>query len=286
MNNIRSILVHLFLLLVVCSFCVAQSHVITLAPEPKQMTVQDVIKLSKAGFSDELIIDQIRKTGQRFNLSTDQLLQLKDAKVGENVIKFMIDPGTAVAPAASAQPEAVANAPRSNSDAHRLAEPTAADLPTEIGVYAKQKGKWVEILPEVVNWKTGGVMKSVATVGVVKGDVNGHVNGSSSRNHVTSPVEFVIVAREGDAITEYQLVKLHSHGSNREFRTVTGGVFHVSGGATRDLIAFDGTRVSPRTYSVKISDSVGEYGFIPPGAITSVNAAASSGKIYSFRMVE
>ncbi len=284
MNIIKIILV--FFLLV--GLCVAQSHVLSLAPDAKPMTVQDVIKLSKAGFSDDLIVEQIKKSGQRFNLSTDQLLQLKSGGVSDNVIKFMIDPTTAAAPPQPKPSKAAVPSPSPSSnlsEPSRTAESSVPGLPTEIGVYAKQKGKWVEMLPEVVNWKTGGVMKSVATVGVVKGDVNGHVNGSSSKNHVTSPVEFVIVAREGDAVTEYQLVKLHEHGSNREFRTVTGGVFHVSGGATRDLVAFDGTKLSSRTYSVQFSGSTGEYGFIPPGAFTSMNTA-SSGKIYSFQVIE
>ena len=285
MKNIATILVYVSLLFTVCCSCIAQTHVLSLSSEPKQMTVQDVIKLSKAGFSDDLIIQQIRQTGQRFNLSTDQLLQLKAAQVSEKVIQFMINPTTASATSQPARSSAQPASSPNRLDPARTAEPTAAELPTEIGVYAKQKGKWVEILPEVVNWKTGGVMKSVATVGVVKGDINGHVNGSSSRNHVTSPLEFLIVAREGDAITEYQLVRLHEHGSSREFRTVTGGVFHVSGGATRDLVAFDGTKVSSRTYSVKLGNSQGEYGFIPPGAFTSMNTA-SAGKIYSFRVIE
>jgi hypothetical protein len=286
MKNIRTLLTYLSLLSAICCSCFAQTHVLNLSAEPKQMTVQDVIKLSKAGFSDDLIIDQIRKTGQHFNLSTDQLLQLKQASVSEKVIEFMIDP-TSAAAASQPGPSKAAVPPPSSSapEPSRTADSSVPGLPTEIGAYAKQKGKWVEILPEVVNWKTGGVMKSVATVGVVKGDVNGHVNGSSSKNHVSSPVEFMIVAREGDAITEYQLVKLHEHGSSREFRTVTGGVFHVSGGATRDLMAFDGTKVASRTYSVKFSGSAGEYGFIPPGAFTSMNTA-SAGKIYSFRVVE
>ncbi len=285
MKNFRIILAYLSLLLTVCGSCIAQTHVLNLPPEPKQMSVQDVVKLSKAGFSDDLIIQQVRQTGQRFDLSTDQLLQLKAASVSEKVMQFMINPTTASVASQPAPAAALPAASPNKLEPARTAEPTAAALPTEIGVYAKQKGKWTEILPEVVNWKTGGVTKSIATAGIVKGDVNGHVNGSGSRNHVNSPVEFVIVAREGDAITEYQLVKLHEHGSSREFRTVTGGVFHVSGGATRDLVAFDGTKLSSRTYSVKLGNSQGEYGFIPPGAFTSMNTA-SAGKIYSFRVIE
>src|ERR1035441_10437463 len=37
--------------------------------QSKPMSVDDVIKLSKAGLSDDLIIQQIKKKGQRFDLS-------------------------------------------------------------------------------------------------------------------------------------------------------------------------------------------------------------------------
>jgi hypothetical protein len=52
-------------------------------------------------------------------------------------------------------------------------------------------------------------------------------------------------------------------------------------------MAFDGTKVAARTYVVKLSmgSGAGEYGFLPPGAFASTNAA-SSGKIYSFGVVE
>ena len=262
---------------------------ITLAPQAKPMTVADVIKLSKAGLSDDIVIQQIRKKGQHFDLSTDQLIQLKDAHVSERVIQVMLDPTSgAVPPSAqkASAPAAAVQAAQLPQQASRQDGPQDSALPNEIGVYAKEKGNWVEILPEVVNWKTGGVMKSVATVGVVKGDVNGHVNGESSRNRLTTPMELLIVVPDGTAITEYQLLRLHQHSSGREFRTVTGGVFHVSGGATRDLLPFDGTKVSGRTYKVALSGlSAGEYGFLPPGAFRSSNEA-SSGKIYSFKVIE
>ena len=280
----------LWLILVgTCTFATAQSNVIYLSPtansQAKPMTVVDVIKLSKAGLSDDLIIQQIRKKGQRFDLSTDQLIQLKAASVSERVIQVMIDPTKNTVPPPAEKSSAPAVQPA--LQANRQADPPSSALPTEIGVYALQKDKWTDVLPEVVNWKTGGVVKNVASVGIVKGDVNGHVNGATSRNRLTTPIEFLIVVPEGVAITEYQLIRLHQHGGNREFRTVTGGVFHVSGGATRDLMPFEGTKVTARTYAVNFSRASGaeEYGFLPPGAFTSTNAA-SSGKIYSFRVIE
>lgn len=142
------------------------------------------------------------------------------------------------------------------------------------------------MLPEVVNWKTGGVLKTIGTAGIVKGDVNGHINGAHSRNSLASPVEVFIYTPEGAAITEYQLLRLREHNESREFRTVTGGVMHVSGGATRDLIPFEGKKVANRMYKVLLPNlGAGDYGFLPPGAFGSASSA-SIGKMYTFRVIE
>jgi hypothetical protein len=288
----RSTLVTLCLIVLgLCTLANGQSKVIYLSPTPntqtKSMTVADVIKLSKAGLSDDLIIEQIKKKGQHFDLSTDQLVQLKSAPVSERVIQVMIDPTRDPAPSPALKQSAPSPVPARQTVQVKPQDSPSLGLPTEIGVYAKRKGEWIEVLPEVVNWKTGGVVKNVASVGIVKGDKNGHVNGSTSRNRFASSIEFLIVVPEGVAITEYQLLRLHEHANGREFRAVTGGIFHVSGGATRDLVEFEGRKVASRTFAVGFppGSSFGEYGFLPPGAFASSNEA-SSGKIYSFRVIE
>jgi len=39
----------------------------------------------------------------------------------------------------------------------------------------------MEIMPEVVNWKTGGALKRFASQGIVKGDVNGHIEERTAK---------------------------------------------------------------------------------------------------------
>jgi hypothetical protein len=164
-------------------------------------------------------------------------------------------------------------------------DPAINDL--DVGVYIKKAGNWEPLLPEVVNWKTGGILKSMASGGIVKGDVNGHIEGKHSRNSVNSPVEVLIHAPEGTEYTEYQLIRLHDNSHSREFRTVTGGVFHVSGGTTRDALPFEAKRVAKRTWEIVFQTKLepGEYGFLPPGAVAARNSA-SIGKMYTFRLVE
>lgn len=233
------------------------------------LTNDSVIQLLKVGLDEDSIISKVQITKCNFDTSTQGLINLKQAGASNRLIQVMINSAKDAKNATSVP--AMGGAPTGNAD--------TASYPNEMGVYIKKDGQWVDVQPEVVNWKTGGVLKNIATAGIVKGDVNGNINGPHSRNAVKAPMEFVIVAAEGVAITEYQLIKLREQKDYREFRTVTGGVLHASGGATRDLLQFEGTKVASRTFLVNLPTlGAGEYGFLPPGAFVSSNSSVSWGK--------
>jgi len=68
--------------------------------------VQDVIKLSQAGISDEVILTQIKNTGATYNLTADQIIYLKNLGISQTVIKALMGGGgtpVMVAPAAPAR---------------------------------------------------------------------------------------------------------------------------------------------------------------------------------------
>ena len=154
-------------------------------------------------------------------------------------------------------------------------------------MYYKKGDVWIDLPPEVVNFKTGGVLKSIGTAGIVKGDVNGHLNGEHSRTSLKTPVDILVYAPEGVAITEYQFLLLRDTKDGREFRTVTGGVMHVSGGATRDLVPFESKKLAPRTYEIILPNlGGGEYGFLPPAGADPTASSGRIGKVYSFRIIE
>ena len=236
---------------------------------------EDIIKLVKAGMTEEVILTIVSSQPGKYSFSADDLIALKEAGVSDKILSAMAlkNAGTETPP---------------SSDPANPADSDAATRQWEIGVYYKKDGDWVEVLPEVVNWKTGGLLKSIATAGIVKGDINGNIQGPHSRNSVRTPLEFLIYSPEGVAITEYQLLRLRPKKDYREFRTVTGGVFHQSGGALRDLVPFEGKRIESRTYVVILPNNLGagEYGFLPSGAFTSAGASSSLGKMYTFRLLE
>lgn len=61
-------------------------------PVVNELTVEQVAQLVQAGLSEDLIIAKIRKNGKAFDLSTEQLLQLKKARVSDNIIRILMDP--------------------------------------------------------------------------------------------------------------------------------------------------------------------------------------------------
>lgn len=246
---------------------------------PPGLSVEDVIKLAKAGLSEDIIVEQIKKKNQPFDLSTEQLIALKTANVSDRIVTLMLDPAMAVALSATAVPIGPALPPLPVSGSQAKSE---LGLPSEVGVYARKQNQWVEVAPEIVYWKTGGALKTLATAGVLHGDINGRIPGVSSPTNFATPLELLVVAPESFVIAEYQLVRLHPNKDSREFRTVTGGVFHSQSGAFRDMLHFDNKKVASRAYQITFPSGAGsgEYGLLPPGS------SNGSGKIYSFRITE
>jgi hypothetical protein len=105
------------------------------------LTVDGVISLLNAGLSDDIIITKIQKSGQAFDLSTDDMVRLKKAKASDAVMKAMMNaapapaaapaaPMSAPAPAGGMAPSAVSSA--TASQPNEIAEnPKMGKLPKE-----------------------------------------------------------------------------------------------------------------------------------------------------------
>jgi hypothetical protein len=250
------------------AFCVVLSAVLTLAQQA--LTNESVLKLLKSGMGDDLIVNMVNTQPSTFSLATDDLIALKTGGVSDKVIAAMVAKNAGTAPAGLTT----------------SANPAVGPV-HEIGVYYKKGDAWMDMEPEVVNFKSGGVLKSLATDGIVKGDMNGHINGAHGKTAVKTPVEMLIYVPEGVAATEYQLLHLREEKEAREFRTVTGGVFHRSGGASRDAIEFDAKKIAPRTYALTLSNlKTGEYGLLPPSSGDATGTSGRLGKLYTFHVIE
>lgn len=232
-----------------------------------------IVKMVKSGLGDGVIVSMVQSQPGNYTVTPEAMVALKKQGVSDAVLSAMALKGSAPAAAPTATP---------------VADPmTSKYEDMDTGVYYKVKEDWTEIPSETVNWKTGGVLKSIASNGIVKGDVNGHINGGTSKTAVNTPLEFIIKAPDNSEATDFQLVHLHAKSDAREFRTMTGGVFHASGGATRDAIQFEQKKLAKHVYSVVLPPNLapGEYAFLSPG-LSNSTAAGSTGKAFTFRFVE
>lgn len=67
------------------------------AVERNQRTVvDDVIRMSAAGVSDDAMISFVQNTRDRFNVSADDVIAMTDAKVPKAVIKAVVDESNAL----------------------------------------------------------------------------------------------------------------------------------------------------------------------------------------------
>ena len=99
------------------------------APAAAASPVDNVIELVKGGMSESLIIGTLKRQNKPANLSTADMLKLQKAGVSENIINVMIDPTASPAPAAAPVAAAVAPPPAAAPAPVPIAEAKGADCP-------------------------------------------------------------------------------------------------------------------------------------------------------------
>ncbi|MDA2925647.1 hypothetical protein MYX78_00170 [Acidobacteria bacterium AH-259-G07] len=244
------------------------------------LTNEKIIELGEANVSDELILTLITNSECNFEIDVDSILALKATGVSERIIQAMIKTSSASTPE---------NLPSEGSKPALLvpAATTPPDeglvLPTEVGVfYSKNSDSLIEIEPEIVTWKEGGIFKKIATMGITRGHTNGLVRGAVSKYKINGNEDLYIYTMEGTSATEYQLLRLDEKKDRREFRAITGGIFHASGELDKNAVYFEPKKITSRTYKFRLPDlAPGEYGLLAPGGMRG-ETTLGSGKMYTF----
>lgn len=236
--------------------------------KPAVLNNDSVIRMAKAGLGEDLILQTINTQPGSYLTDADALVALKNAGISDRLIAAMMNKNR-----------------RLLTNATENVKPVELSDINEIGVYYKDRaGRWTPIEPEIVHIKSGGFIKSTVTHGIIKQDRNGRVNGRESQLALERPIEILLYVPEGVSANEYEFVRFRLNADNREFRVLTGGVFHSTGGAERDEVPFKPSKTAPRTYQFTVENSVagGEFGILPPGTGNVTNG----GKIYTFAIVE
>src|SRR5260370_30468057 len=157
----------------------------------ENLTNDWIVKMVKAGLREDVIVNVIGLEPGKYSLSPDDLIALKNANVSPRVITAMMNrsqSGATTSPPPAAVPPVA----------------QASQIPSvdEIGVYYKKGDKWADVQPEVVNWKTGGVLKRIGTAGILKGDVDRRLQGPPSPQTRGSSLGLPVSTPRGAALTQ------------------------------------------------------------------------------------
>ncbi|HEY0797421.1 MAG TPA: hypothetical protein VGD64_16730 [Acidisarcina sp.] len=254
-----------------------------------------VIKMAKAGLSDQLVISSIQSQPGQYNTSIDGLIALKSAGIHDGIIAAMISKGSsAAAPTATAQ-QASTNVDDPNS-------------PHEAGIWVysiKSSGpKLVELEPSVYSQgKTGGVFASAMTYGIAKIKMKAVIRNARSNTRVNDPgaVFYFYFEQQAAGLSnasspfggtstpnEYSLLHFDIKGDTRE--TVVGkmNAFGASSGTDdKAVVGYTYEKLRPGVYKVtpKAPLQAGEYGFISEGGGgAGPYSAGAANRVFDFGM--
>jgi hypothetical protein len=242
-----------------------QSH--ALPPPVGGITFEQVIKLSQSGLSDAVIIAQIKKRPQPFDLSPDQLLQLKNARVSDAVIEAMMPPSSAPA---ITTPSVMTTASQGVAD-----DPLADHEPGIYVYYTTRDGKrtLVEIEPTVYSQGKGGGTFTYKWKAVVRsphaaistGDRNPTFYFYSEKQFGQS-LNHTAFSGMPSTPHEFTLLQLHVKKDSREtvvMRVSGFGSLHT-GAEDKTAFPFTFTKIRPGVYKVTPNAPLypGEYCFL------------------------
>lgn len=254
----------------------APKHGNSAAEVPLQRRLLDneaILKMTRADLGDALIVQSIRAQPGDYRTGPDDLVALKAAGVTPAVLTAMLARNSGLQQHTALPPVEVAPLSFMNDDP---------------GVYYKNRqGAWEELGPELVHYRAGGALKSLATNNIIKKDENGVVNGPKSALNVTPGTDMLILAPFNTDGVEYVILRFHAKSDRREFRVRTGNVFHSESGTDRDALEIPVHKVSQHLYGFTVPRDLakGEYGVLAPGQ-ASTPGISHAGKVYTFSITE
>ena len=259
-----------------------------------------VIKMVKAGLSDDLIITTINVMPGSYDTSPDGLIALKSAGASDKVVGAIVSKAAAAAPPppvpAAPTPPPPPVAPTPPPPPAPVPTPAPAPEPPPppplppipvvpalpppppaaaapalppgidlVGVYYKDKsGAWAPIPPEIVTAKASGFTVRDNKVGSIKG----HILGAKAHLSAPLPVTLAVYVPEGRTIAEYRLMRLLVKSGEREFHISSSMVSKESNDneIEKDAVVITSEKIAPRVYQITLSSGIvkGEYGLLAP----------------------
>jgi len=290
--------------------CIVLSSSICVAQEP--LTNESVIKLIKAGLSEEIVISMVKSQPAKYNVGTDQIIALKKEGVPDRVLAAMIEksagssgPTSAVIVPGVARPTGAT--PAAGTEA--VGDPNDPMTPHDSGIYLyirDRAGNPTMTLLEPAAYqgsKTGGLFTSALTAGLKKAKMKAVIPGSKAtiRTNDLQPVFYFYFEDKAAGLgrspwttggnisspNQFVLVKLESKKNNRE--TIIGefGALGASTGThEKSMVAFKSEKLRAGLYKIvpALEMQPGEYCFmVSSGAMGAYGSgAAGAMQIFDF----
>jgi hypothetical protein len=290
-------------ILAACSILVAQ----------QPLNNDGVIKLVKAGLSDDLIVNTINAQPSNFDVSPDGIIALKAAGASDKVVNAVVaraaaSPALPVAPAAPTAPVAPAASPApgmgmsSNPDDPAGQHDLGIYLFSDISAPGTKLTRLAGTIYSRAN--SGSKLTTDLTVGLTKMKAKATVNGAHAdvRTNDPRPVFYVYfdetaTAANADATTfsantnpnNFTIVKFDVKDGHREAVIGERAAFGSSVGTEHNETSeFTFTKIRPGLYRVELVQALvtGEYAFVPVSYLaTPANSdlkVPDSGKVFDF----
>jgi hypothetical protein len=239
------------------------------------LSIEEIVQLHSAGFSDDVIVTRIRKNGKAFDLSPEEMVDLKKAGLSETIVRFLLDPSQPYSVAPPPAPAASAAAPAPAGPArHFPADENAPKTPPEPGLYRFEEGKPVRIdVKLLLTLKGGGglgkMMKKDKDLAYLVGPA------AKTRTKDQSAV-FYLRLPEGKGIEDIVLLALDRKAERRELETAPKQELK-----SESIRPFESVEVAPQLFRLTTSKlTPGEYLFFQVGSADP--AKGSSGKGFDF----
>jgi len=129
--------------------------------------VQDVVKLTHAGISEDIILAQIKNSGAMYNLTADQIIYLSNQGISQTVIKSLLPGGGSAAPTMPAPvspPPVVAPSTPAPVASYDASTPvTMAGFQTQLAPY----GSWINVPGYGLCWQPAVAGSSTSSRSII-----------------------------------------------------------------------------------------------------------------------
>jgi hypothetical protein len=274
------------LLISSCSILIAQNPALSSA---------DILRMTQAGLSDDLIVATINSKAGKYDTSADGIIALKNAGLSDRVVAAIV--ARAAGPAALASSDAKTATPATIPDS---SDPAGQHDPGVYLLTVDHSGKQNMVFIDRAgsgNEKTSGILSHAFTYGIVKAKMKAELPGPRAvvRSSDEKPVFYMyfppMTGQSGlggtDSVTspsQFSLLLLEKKKDHRETAIAKVGFANVStGNDEKKQLLFTSERIRPYAYKLTPNADLkpGEYTFIASSRLAGT-AQGASVVIYDF----